>query len=85
MAPELGLFLDECYFEAYSNQWGHQHQRLSLGDYAQEVQAFKVGGPAGRAAGRAGGWASGELWGCVGAHGRARPLRGGSAALPAAI
>ncbi len=42
MAPELGLFLDECFYESYSKQWGHQHGELGLAPYAQEVQAFKV-------------------------------------------
>ncbi|GAB4822384.1 hypothetical protein N2152v2_009430 [Parachlorella kessleri] len=41
MAPELGLFLDECFYESYSKQWGHQHGELGLAPYAQEVQAFK--------------------------------------------
>lgn len=46
MAPELGLFLDECYYESYSKQWGHQHGGdLALAPFAQDVEAFKVSGP----------------------------------------
>eukprot|EP00887_Chlorella_sp_A99_P003093 scaffold9.g3093.t1 len=43
MAPELGLFLDQCYYEAYNKQqWGHQNERLSLDDYRAAVDAFKA-------------------------------------------
>ena len=43
MAPELGLFLDECYFDAYNKQWGEQHPCLRQADFSAEVDAFKVG------------------------------------------
>lgn len=43
MAPELGLFLDECFFDAYNKQWGELHSVLKLSDYQAEVDAFKVG------------------------------------------
>ena len=43
MAPELGLFLDECYFDAYNAQWAALHSRLALADFQREADAFKVG------------------------------------------
>jgi hypothetical protein len=42
MAPELGLFLDECVYEAYSKQYGDLHEPLRLGAYAARVAAFKA-------------------------------------------
>ena len=42
MAPEGGLFLERCMFEAYNTRWSHQHERLDLADFAPLVQAFKV-------------------------------------------
>lgn len=42
MAPDLGLFLDECYYDAYNDRWGDHHEALSLGArYAEEVAKFK--------------------------------------------
>jgi len=41
MAPELGLFLDECYFDGYNKRWAELHERLSLTDFADEVAEFK--------------------------------------------
>ena len=46
MAPELGLFLDECFFAAYNAQFGKLHEELALEPYADKVAAFKVGGGA---------------------------------------
>ena len=43
MAPELGLFLDKTFFDAYNNRWGDDRDGvLTLDDYQQEVIAFKV-------------------------------------------
>jgi tRNA pseudouridine38-40 synthase len=41
MAPDLGLFLDECYYEAYNDRWGHQNEHLHLSDWQSEVDEFK--------------------------------------------
>ena len=41
MAPDLGLFLDECYFDGYNKRWAQLHERLSLEDFADEVAKFK--------------------------------------------
>jgi tRNA pseudouridine38-40 synthase len=43
MSPELGLFLDECIFESYNQRWGNDREaRVRLGDFQEEVDAFKV-------------------------------------------
>lgn len=44
MAPELGLFLDECYYSAYNKQWGDLHCALQQADFQQQVDEFKVSG-----------------------------------------
>lgn len=41
MAPDLGLFLDECYYEAYNKRWGHQSEHLHLSDWQGAVDEFK--------------------------------------------
>lgn len=43
MAPEGGLFLERCVFEAYNARWGHEHDRLDLAQYSEQVTEFKVG------------------------------------------
>lgn len=42
MAPDLGLFLDECYYEAYSRQWGGLHGELSAEPYQEQIDEFKA-------------------------------------------
>ena len=45
MAPEGGLFLERCMFDAYNTRWSHEHgERVDLQQYADQVAAFKVGG-----------------------------------------
>jgi len=41
MAPDLGLFLDECYYEAYNDRWGNLHGKLSAEIYREQIQNFK--------------------------------------------
>jgi tRNA pseudouridine38-40 synthase len=41
MAPDLGLFLDECYYDAYNDRWGHQNEDLRLSDWQADVEEFK--------------------------------------------
>ena len=41
MAPDLGLFLDECYYEAYNRRWSLQNEALQLEDWKDEVAVFK--------------------------------------------
>ena len=44
MAPEGGLFLERCFFDAYNKRWSHQHgERVDMERYIHQVDAFKVG------------------------------------------
>ena len=44
MAPELGLFLDECVFKSYNDRWGNDREaQVSLSDFQEKVDSFKVG------------------------------------------
>lgn len=42
MAPELGLFLDECYYDAYNAQFGQLHGEIHLSEFQDQVDAFKA-------------------------------------------
>ncbi|KAG6435300.1 hypothetical protein SASPL_100170 [Salvia splendens] len=42
MAPEVGLYLDECFFSSYNQKWKHTHEELSMKDYAEEAEDFKM-------------------------------------------
>lgn len=43
MAPELGLFLDECVFESYNDKWGNDREaRVALSDFQEQADAVKV-------------------------------------------
>ena len=43
MAPELGLFLDECVFKSYNDRWGNDREaQVALSDFQEQVDAFKV-------------------------------------------
>ncbi|KAK9813288.1 hypothetical protein WJX72_011914 [[Myrmecia] bisecta] len=42
MAPELGLFLDECYFHSYNDRWGNERdERITLEGYQEVIAEFK--------------------------------------------
>lgn len=41
MAPDLGLFLDKCYYDAYNKRWGDLHGCLDSDTYAEEVEKFR--------------------------------------------
>ncbi|KAG6543765.1 hypothetical protein Mapa_014796 [Marchantia paleacea] len=41
MAPELGLFLEECYYSSYNNKFQSSHEELSLKDFKYAVNEFK--------------------------------------------
>lgn len=44
LAPELGLFLDECFFEAYNDRWGsNRAATVRLSAFQEQMDAFKVG------------------------------------------
>ncbi|GJZ34815.1 pseudouridine synthase, catalytic domain-containing protein, partial [Tanacetum coccineum] len=41
-APEVGLYLDECFFSSYNQKWRDTHEEVSMKDYAQEAEEFKL-------------------------------------------
>ncbi|KAL3682508.1 hypothetical protein R1sor_000530 [Riccia sorocarpa] len=41
MAPELGLFLEECYYSSYNQKFKSSHEELSLNDWSDAVSKFK--------------------------------------------
>jgi hypothetical protein len=43
LAPELGLFLDECIFEAYNDRWGADREAtVRLSAFQAQMDAFKA-------------------------------------------
>lgn len=42
MAPEVGLYLDECFFTSYNQKWKDSHEEVSMKDYEAESEDFKV-------------------------------------------
>ncbi|XP_057862544.2 tRNA pseudouridine synthase 1 isoform X1 [Cryptomeria japonica] len=40
-APELGLFLDECFFPSYNQKWQTTHEEISLKGFEQQILDFK--------------------------------------------
>ncbi|XP_059636560.1 uncharacterized protein LOC132278717 [Cornus florida] len=41
-APEVGLYLDECFFASYNQKWKDSHEELSMKPYAVEAEEFKM-------------------------------------------
>ncbi|XP_019453360.1 PREDICTED: tRNA pseudouridine synthase A, mitochondrial-like isoform X2 [Lupinus angustifolius] len=41
-APEVGLYLDECFFTSYNQKWKDSHEELSMKEYAKEAEEFKM-------------------------------------------
>ncbi|KAA8537450.1 hypothetical protein F0562_026863 [Nyssa sinensis] len=41
-APEVGLYLDECFFTSYNQKWKDSHEELSMKAYAEEAEDFKM-------------------------------------------
>ncbi|KAI7741157.1 hypothetical protein M8C21_018475 [Ambrosia artemisiifolia] len=41
-APEVGLYLDECFFSSYNQKWKDTHEEVSMKDYADEAEEFKL-------------------------------------------
>ncbi|OVA16001.1 Pseudouridine synthase I [Macleaya cordata] len=41
-APEVGLYLDECFFTSYNQKWKDTHEEVSMKDYAEEAEDFKM-------------------------------------------
>ncbi|XP_002985091.2 tRNA pseudouridine synthase A [Selaginella moellendorffii] len=42
MAPELGLFLDECLYTAYNQRFAGSHEEVSLKSFEKEIAEFKT-------------------------------------------
>lgn len=42
MAPEVGLYLDECFFTSYNKKWKDSHEELSLKSFSEEAEDFKM-------------------------------------------
>ena len=34
-APEVGLFLEECFFTSYNQKWNDTHEEISMKDYME--------------------------------------------------
>lgn len=41
-APEVGLYLDECFFTSYNQKWKDTHEEVSMKAYADEAEEFKM-------------------------------------------
>ncbi|XP_028793954.1 tRNA pseudouridine synthase A-like isoform X1 [Neltuma alba] len=41
-APEVGLYLDECFFASYNHKWKDSHEELSMKAYEKEAEDFKM-------------------------------------------
>lgn len=42
MAPEVGLYLDECFFTSYNKNFEDSHEEVSMEAYKEEAEAFKL-------------------------------------------
>ncbi|KAK9270628.1 hypothetical protein L1049_026210 [Liquidambar formosana] len=41
-APEVGLYLDECFFTSYNQKWKDTHEEVSMKAYEEEAEDFKM-------------------------------------------
>ncbi|QCD80522.1 tRNA pseudouridine synthase A [Vigna unguiculata] len=41
-APEVGLYLDECFFASYNQKWKDSHEEVSMKAYEKEAEEFKM-------------------------------------------
>ncbi|KAG9144428.1 hypothetical protein Leryth_022938 [Lithospermum erythrorhizon] len=41
VAPEVGLYLDECFFTPYNKKWKDSHEEVSMKGYTKEAEDFK--------------------------------------------
>ncbi|KAI4335572.1 hypothetical protein L6164_014208 [Bauhinia variegata] len=41
-APEVGLYLDECFFSSYNQKWKDSHEELSMKAHEKEAEEFKL-------------------------------------------
>lgn len=42
IAPEVGLYLDECFFSSYNKKWESSHEEVSMKAYMKEAEDFKL-------------------------------------------
>jgi len=42
IAPEVGLYLDECFFTSYNQKWKDSHEELSMKAYEEKAEEFKM-------------------------------------------
>ncbi|XP_078448213.1 uncharacterized protein LOC144716836 isoform X2 [Wolffia australiana] len=40
-APEVGLYLDECFFTSYNQKWKDSHEAVAMEGYVEQAEAFK--------------------------------------------
>lgn len=40
--PEVGLYLDECFFTSYNQKWKDSHEEVSMEVYKEEAEDFKM-------------------------------------------
>ncbi|KAG2698237.1 hypothetical protein I3760_07G141200 [Carya illinoinensis] len=41
-APEVGLYLEECFFTSYNQKWKDSHEEVSMKAYEEEAEDFKM-------------------------------------------
>lgn len=41
-APEVGLYLEECFFTSYNQKWKDTHEEVSMKAYEEEAEEFKM-------------------------------------------
>jgi tRNA pseudouridine38-40 synthase len=41
MAPEVGLYLDECFFTSYNKRFKGSHEEVSMEEYKEVAEEFK--------------------------------------------
>lgn len=42
IAPDVGLYLDECFFTNYNKNLGDNLEKLSMEAYAEEAESYKM-------------------------------------------
>jgi tRNA pseudouridine38-40 synthase len=41
-APEVGLYLDECFFTSYNKKWKDTHEAVSMEAYCDAAEEFRI-------------------------------------------
>ncbi|KAF9618366.1 hypothetical protein IFM89_001001 [Coptis chinensis] len=42
IAPEVGLYLEECFFTSYNQKWKDTHDEISMEAYVEQAEDFKM-------------------------------------------